>query len=195
MKELKLKKVARISRGLVLQRFSRAKLYFKEDSFEKEKIYSYITLNCVEDNRIDLKIVETIKIKRNVDEEQLLKKGDIVMKLAPPYNAALVDFECENIIAPSNFAIIRTRGNFDPEYLSFILNGEHTRKQLYRFIEGSTLGFIRISYLNELKVRYMDINKQVKYAKLFSALLKRKELKKKELKLEEKVTQSILSRL
>jgi len=188
MEDVKLEKVAEISSGLVLNRFI-------SDQKKEGEEYLYITLKSVEDNKINLELLEYMNMGRKVQERYILHKGDIIMKLAPPFSAALIDFELPNLIAPSNFAIIRIKKDFDAEYLSFILNGKIIRRQLNRLVEGTILTIIKISYLNELKIKQRDKKEQIKYAKLLSLLLKRRELKKRILELEEQLMNNILSNL
>lgn len=189
MQELKLKKTALILSGAVLNRYSRVKDY------PNTLKYSYITMNSVEDNRIYPEFFETQQATREVDEKYLLKKGDVVMKLAPPYSAALIDFNCENLVAPSNFAIIRSIGELDPGYLSFILNAPYVRRQLRKLVEGSTLAVIKINHLNEVKLKIRDKNEQILYANLLSLLKMRRALKMRVIELENKITDSFLREL
>lgn len=196
MNELKLGAVADIYSGLVLKRYEQPKEALK-DSYNKksEKEYFYITLKSVDDNRINLDLLERTRAKKKMDEKYVLRNGDIVMKLSPPYSAAVVDFTREDVVVPSNFAIIKVKRDFKPEYLAFVLNSKYTKKQLNRLLEGSVLAIIRISYLNQLKIRPRDMGQQIRYAKLFSLLLRRNDLKKRELELEEMVMEDILSNL
>jgi restriction endonuclease S subunit len=189
MQEIKLKKTALILSGAVLNRYSRVKDY------PNTLKYSYITMNSVEDNRIYPEFFETQQATREVDEKYLLKNGDVVMKLAPPYSAVLIAFNCENLLAPSNFAIIRSMGKLDPGYLSFILNAPHVRNQLRKLVEGSTLAVIKINHLNEVKLKIRDKNEQILYAKLLSLLKMRRELKMRVIELEDKITDSFLREL
>ena len=189
MQEIKLKKMAQILSGAVLNRFSRFKDY------PHTVQYSYITMKSVDDNRIYPEFFETHHATREVDEKYLLRKGDVVMKLAPPYSAAFVDFDCENLVVPSNFAIIRSGGELDPEYLSFILNAPNVRRQLRRLVEGSTLAVIKINHLNDVKLRIRDKNEQILYAKILSLLKQRRELKMRVIELEDKITDSLLRKL
>lgn len=195
MEEIKLKEVVEIFSGIVLRRFDKSKKSLeisKQTADLRGKIYYHITLKGVEDNIIDSKLLESIKMEKEVNERYLLKKGDIVMKLTPPYSAAVVSFDCENLLAPSNFAIIRLKEEFDPEYLSFVLNGKNTRKQLQRLVEGTTVQVIKISNLKELKLRRRTITEQKKYAKLSSLLSKRLELRNRTLQIEELLTEELL---
>lgn len=188
MKEINLSDATEISSGLTLNRFKS-----KDNSIAEEtRNYYHITLKSVEDNKIDLNLLEDLKTDRNIEERYLLKKGDIVIKLSPPYNAAMVEFNLSNIVVPHNFAIIRPKGEFDPEYLTYILNGSYVRHQLNRLVEGGTLSIIKKSSLNQVKIRKRDMNEQIKYAKLLSLYSKRKELKIRIIELEDLLKENIL---
>jgi len=195
MKKIELEKAAEISSGLVVQRFTNRKGLKVEDEPAAKKLYYYTTLKSVEDNKIDLSLLERVELEKEVKPNYLLRKGDIIMKLSSPFSAARVDFECENLLVSSHFAVIRVKDNFDPKYLSFILNGRYVRNQLNRLVEGGMLSIIKISYLKKVKIRFRNKDEQQKYGKLLSLLLRRNELKKRELELEELIMEDILSNL
>lgn len=188
MEEINLSDAAEISSGLTLNRF-KSKKSSKADETEN---YYHITIKSVEDNKINLDLLETLKTDRKVDGRYLLKRGDIVIKLSPPYNAAMVNFDLKNIVAAHNLAIIRSKGEFDPEYLTYILNGSYVRNQLNRLVEGGALSIIKKSSLNQIKIRTRDKREQRKYAKLLSLFSKRKELKLRIMELEELLKENIL---
>lgn len=175
MKRISLVEIANISSGLVINRYTRLN---KDSLLKNPYIYYHITLKSVENNNIDLDLLEKIESEREIDDRYLLKKGDIIIKLAPPYNAALVDFEYEHVIVPQNFAIIRTNENCDSEYLSYILNSKNIQNQLLRQAEGGSVPIIKINSLNEVKIRSINMEMQVKYAKLFRLFSQRNRLKK-----------------
>lgn len=193
---MKLEEVADISSGAVVKRFEQPSKLLKESDQENEiEDYYYLKLNNVSDNKVDLRFLEKFTAYREVDEKYLLKKGDIIMKLAPPYSAALADFDKKNLLVPSNFAIIRCKGKFDPGYLSFILNGPIIRKQLQKLLDISTIPVIKISNLKQFEVEYQDKKRQLKYANLFRLLKKKKELRMKIIELEDAIKDYILSEL
>jgi|GEM_PF-932869 len=198
MCEKDLKMVASIYSGLVLQRFGLGRRYSnnrKTVSPSDEKSYYHIPLKAVEDNKIDLNLLETIKVEKEVNKRYLLKNGDIIMKLSPPFSAAMINFDCENLIGSSPFAIIRTSENIDPMYMTYVLNGKNVRKQLNRLVEGGTLAIIKINYLNQVKIPYRNLEDQIKYAKLLSLLSKRKNLRMKTVELEDSIIEKIISEL
>ena len=192
MKKICLVQAANISSGLVINRYT---MRNKDSLLKNPYIYYHITLKSVENNNIDLDLLEKIESEREINDKYLLKKGDIIIKLAPPYNAALVDFEHDHVIVPQNFAIIRTNENFDSEYLSYILNSKNIQNQLLRRVEGGSLQIIKIKSLNEVKIKSINLDMQVKYAKLFRLISQRKSLKKRNIELEELLTENLLSNL
>lgn len=192
MKKICLVEAAIISSGLVINRYTRSN---KDSLLKTPYIYYHITLKSVENNNIDLDLLEKVESDREINERYLLKKGDIIIKLAPPYNAALVDFEYEHVIVPQNFAIIRTNENFDSEYLSYILNSKNIQNQLLRRVEGGSIPIIKINSLNEVKIRQINLDMQVKYANLFRLISHRNCLKKRNIELEGLLTENILSNL
>lgn len=186
--EVNLSDIVEVSSGLTLSRFKS-----KDDENVPETMsYYHITLKSVEDNKIDLNMLDAIKTDRGVDKHYLLKKGDIIIKLSPPYSAAMINFDLNNLLAANNFAILRSKGEYDPEYLTHILNGSHVRNQMNRLVQGTTLPVIQKSSLNQIKIRKREMKEQIKYAKLLSLLFKRKELKIRTIELEEKLRENIL---
>lgn len=196
MTEIKIGKIAETSLGMVVQRFTPNKRHYGDSKGAViGKEYYQTTLKSLDDNKIDPNLFETIEVEKDINNRYLLKKGDIIMKISPPFSAAVIDFNCENLIGSSHFAIIRVNEEFDSEYLSFILNGKHVRRQLMRLIEGGSLSIIKISYLNEVKIRTRDKSEQKRYAKLFSLLMKRKELKTRVIEIEDEIIRDLISRL
>ncbi|HAL64982.1 MAG TPA: hypothetical protein DCP10_05385 [Bacteroidales bacterium] len=197
MEEIKLKKIAKISSGMVLKRFIKSMkssaVPTTKNTEKSRDDYYHITIKSVEDNKIHKNLFEQVSMERTVDDKYLLKKGDIVMKLTPPYSTAVIDFECENLVAPSNFAIIRVKDEFDSEYVSFVLNSKNIRKQLNRLVEGTTLAVIKINHLKELDIRCRDKKEQIKYAELASLLSKRLTLRTRILEIEKELTEDLLS--
>lgn len=199
MEEIKLENLAKISSGMALKRISGSKrnlTAITEDKNGKtDEEYYQITIKSVEDNKVDLNLFEIIKTTKKVDSKYLIRKGDVVMKLTAPYSAAVIDFELKNVVAASNLAIIRVNDRYDPEYLSFILNNKNTRKQLYRFVEGTITPIIKINNLKKIKIKYRDKTEQKIYAKLFRLLSNRLELENRILTIEKQLTEDMISNL
>ncbi|MDR3291959.1 MAG: hypothetical protein LBT10_07435 [Methanobrevibacter sp.] len=196
MNEKKLKDIAEIFTGMVVKRFERNES-LNDDEIEEE--YYYMTLNNLKDNNIDLNNLEPIKPNKIVNK-YLLQQNDIIIKLSSPYSVALVDFrdkslekfKDKNIFLSSNFAVLRDLSYFNPKYLSFILNTNNTKKQIYKYETKTPIQTISIKDLKEIKISYIDIKKQEKYGELLSLLHKRQVLKEGIMKYELKLSENYM---
>ena len=157
--------------------------------------YYYIPQKSVFDNNIDSNTFETIVTNKKVENKYLAHYKDIIIKLTPPYNAAVVDFKRNDVIVPSNFAIIRVKDEFISVFLAYVLNGPNVKKQLRRLVEGTNIPIIKINNLKDIKIKKRSSYKQIEYAKLFYLLDIRKELLLRKIELEDKLKDNILSKL
>lgn len=133
---------------------------------------------------------------KKVENKYLAHYKDIIIKLTPPpYNAAVVDFKRNDVIVPSNFAIIRVKDEFISVFLAYVLNGPNVKKQLRRLVEGTNIPIIKINNLKDIKIKKRSSYKQIEYAKLFYLLDIRKELLLRKIELEDKLKDNILSKL
>lgn len=221
--KVNLRDIANISSGLVLNRFDLSKSIksiksnkfnesiisnnFNESSFDDLNSsefsdrnqnsfkYYYIPQKSVFDNNIDSNTFETIVTNKKVENKYLAHYKDIIIKLTPPYNAAVVDFKRNDVIVPSNFAIIRVKDEFISVFLAYVLNGPNVKKQLRRLVEGTNIPIIKINNLKDIKIKKRSSYKQIEYAKLFYLLDIRKELLLRKIELEDKLKDNILSKL
>ena len=190
LNEIKLKNIANISSGLVIKRINSSNSI--ADNLNK---YYYITQKAVHENYIYEERFEPVCTEKAIENRYLAKNNDIIMKLTPPYSVAMIDFNRNDLIIPSNFAIIRVKGEFIPIYLAYILNGKSVRQQLKRLVEGTNIPVIKINNLNNVKIKKMSKYKQIKYSKLFYLLDYRRRLLDTKRKLEESLKEGILSKL
>ena len=188
--EVKLKSIANLSSGLVINRIDSLKSI--DDNSNK---YYYISQKSVYENYIDEGRFEPVFAEKTIENRYLARNNDIIMKLTPPYTVAMIDFNRNNLIIPSSFAIIRARDEFIPMYLAYVLNGKSVRQQLKRLVEGTNIPVIKINNLNNVKIKKVSKYKQIKYSKLFYLLDYRRRLLDTKRKLEESLKEGILSKL
>lgn len=100
--------------------------------------------------------METLKTDKKLNEKYLLKKGNIIMRLTPPYTAITIDFDDENITTTSNYAIIKVKDYYSPELLAFYLNSEYTKEQIYKFSEQTSVKVINISNIKNFDIKKID---------------------------------------
>jgi restriction endonuclease S subunit len=65
-----------------------------------------------------------------LDQSVLTRAGTIVMKLSYPFNPVLVSVETENLLVPSQMAVIRLRAAVIPEYIRIYLSRERIAGRL-----------------------------------------------------------------
>ena len=187
--EIRLHEIANISSGLVINRINNYK------SINNVNKYYSISQKSVHENFIDEERFEAIFTDKAIENKYLAKYNDIIMKLSPPYNVAMIDFKRNDVIIPSNFAIIRIKKEFIPRFLAYILNGDRLKRQLNRLVEGTNVPVIKISNLNNVKINKWNEDKQIKYSRLFYLLDNRRKLLNRKKELEETLKKDILSKL
>lgn len=69
--------------------------------------YDLLTIRSVNNKFINNDLLDKYESLTKIDEKFLSKKGDIIICSKPPYNVVLVDENCENILIPNNFIILR----------------------------------------------------------------------------------------
>lgn len=160
----------------------------KENNFE----YKIITLNNENNYKINQNKLNKINTDKKIDTKYLLKKGNIILKLTPPYTSRIIEFNENNITTTSNYAIIKVYENYSPEIINFYLNSEYIKKQIYQFADETSVKVINIG-----NIKYFDIiltNKEYEdiYKKLISTHKEKKEMIEKELNLEKDLLEEII---
>ena len=99
------------------------------------------------DGSIDSTEMPEEPLKVEPDQKKVTEIGDIVMKLSPPYDAAIVDKESEGAIVPSFCAIIKYDNSIDPGYLLAFLNSGYCKDQLKMQVTGSVMTVLSVGKL------------------------------------------------
>ena len=138
----------------------------KENNFE----YKIITLNNENNYKINQNKLNKINTDKKIDTKYLLKKGNIILKLTPPYNSRIIEFNENNITTTSNYAIIKVCENYSPEIINFYLNSEYIKKQIYQFAdERSACEYLAYQRMDDIDVWVNADNKQLAGARLYLA--------------------------
>lgn len=176
MKEQKIKELAQVYSGTRYHRYQT-----KTGEYE----YKIISYNKNDDYEINLNNTETITTEKPLNKNLLLKKGDIIMKLTPNYLAKVIDSNQKNLIAPNNYAIIKTNDKINPYLLEFYLNSEPIKRQIQRVGEESLIKIIKINDIKEFNIIRKDPKLEELEANMIISFKKRKELIEKQIELEE----------
>jgi restriction endonuclease S subunit len=190
---VKLEDIAEILSGAMIVRNNRDKRNDKLKNQDND--YKYFPLKAVTKNNINLNHLEPLESCKDYDKKYFAKKDDIIMKLTPPYEVAIFPEDVgENIVISSKFAIIRVFDDeFLPIFLSYILNSNKVKNQIYRLVEGSFISVLKIHYLKNLVIDKIEIEKQKKFAELLFLLNQRKEILIEKIKLENDLAEFIIN--
>lgn len=167
---MKLGEVAEIKTGLVLKR---KKATEELSALQK---YSALTLKSIKKTGfINTDEFEEFDSSEFLNENYLTKADDIVIRLSEPNTAAYIHDNIENILVPSQFCILRKRSHsFNFEYLAWYLNTEFIKKEIRKASVGSALTIVTTSFLNDLSIDKVPMEKQNKIVEIVR--LKNREL-------------------
>ncbi len=124
--------------------------------------------------------------KEKLENKYLTNKGDVIIRLTTPYTAICINDKQEELVIPSNFAIIRLKGQkIIPEFVALFLNSEIIKKKFFKSSISITIPLIKTRHLRDIDIpeKTLDIQKkivelnqlQVKEKMLLSRLMKEKE--------------------
>lgn len=110
----------------------------------------------------ELERISGLKIK----EELLTRKGDVIVKVSPPYNSVYINEFDAGILVTSSFVIVRKNKKtpVDMQYLAFFLNSNHMKAILKDITVGTSLPLLKRSTLLALEIPLPSIGKQKQLA-------------------------------
>lgn len=158
--KIKMNHLTAIKTGLVLSR----KKASQQSEFKKD--YNVISLKSFNENGYyDHSFVENFTANEEIKEENLLQKGDILIRLREPNIAVYIDKDYKDTIISSLAAIVRTKSeNINPLYLVSYLNSSYIKKQLYS--QGSVVSMLNIKFIEDLEIILPPIQTQEKVAEI-----------------------------
>lgn len=147
-----------------------------------------ISSGYISDNEI-----VTNNYKTKCDEKRITKENDVIIKITPPFAAALVDKKHEGLLV-SSFCMLLTDipEEIKPEYLVAYLNSEGGVAQVTSRMTGSTISTISVAALKQIYVPILTIEKQNEICKAFNAYLNNIELSKKLIELSKEKVETLL---
>jgi restriction endonuclease S subunit len=173
--------------GLVLKR--------KEAEEGKPTKYKYKALTLKSFNSegwIDKKYLDDFESSEILDDRYLCLKGDVIIKLTPPYTAVSIDDETKGYVVPSQFIIIRLIDMMlTPEYLALFLNSDKVKKHISITATGMTVPMIKTGTLKELEIPIVHKEKQTQIAEVSKLIIKERHLLYKMISEKEKYYQAL----
>jgi len=156
----KLNQLTTIKTGLVLSR-KKASL---QSEFKKD--YNVISLKSFNDNGYyNHTFKDKFSASEKIKEENMLQKGDILMRLREPNIAVYIDEDYSNTIISSLATVIRTTTkDINPQFLVNYLNSSFIQKQLVT--QGGAVSTLNVKFISELEITLPTIEIQNKVAKI-----------------------------
>ena len=157
-----------------------------------------IVSKTIEEGFVDDENIIYNDYKDMPDEEKLTKEGDILIKLAPPYRATIIDKGHEGMFVSSFCSIIR---NVDPnkinkEYLVAYLNSDVCRRKFDMMTMGATtMAMLSNGKIYDLEIPYIDLKAQKDIADYFYRTVENKRILKRIIELEEEKLASMMAGL
>ena len=132
------------------------------------------------DFTLDYEKLTRIRLKGTArPEKKLLHKGDVIFmsRSENPY-AIHLTVELPPTVVQNSFNVIRLRspGDVLPEFLSMILNQSLMRSRIAAIVKGSTIPYIRVDDLRQIKVRLPSRKRQEALVGLEGTLRREREL-------------------
>lgn len=188
---MKLKKIAKINTGLVL---NRKKAKSKENIAMK---YKLITLKSISQiGIIDKNELDKFNSNEILSENYITKFNDVVIRLSEPNTAVFIDKELEGLLIPSQFCLIRVKSDkINPKFLSWYLNSNYVKKEIQKSLIGSAIAIIKTSFLNDLEIRNISLEKQNKIVEINDLKIKEEKLTKKLIEEKNKLYNGLIKKI
>ena len=166
MKKVKLGEIAKLNVGLVLSRYGEKskELGHARNGLADKAIYKSVTLRAISDDGVlNISECDTFEVTEKIPFQYFTQKDDILMRLFSPIKVGLVAKEQENLIVPSQFAIIRIDSEqILVEYLFVLMQQPYFCNQIERVSKGSQLKTLSVSSLADMELSIPDIQIQKK---------------------------------
>lgn len=158
---MKLSVIADIIRGAIMTRYC-------DETGEGEKLRVLSTKSIRNSKIYHDQLTSSYWVKGDESQKVFTREGDIVIKLAQPYDSALIKKEDEGLFVPSSIAIIRCRDSKMTNYLLAILNHKETINKLVEDQGGMLTPTIRINVLADYELPDLEDGKKMMIGELFA---------------------------
>lgn len=176
----KLSEIADVFTGVRISR------YTSDENTQPERIFQ----SKIRDNKLKYDIVQ---VGTKIDDKYYSRKNDIIIHLLN--FKRIYHLKNENIIIPSNYAIIRVKEGYDSNYIYHILRSNQFNHVKERISEGTTINVLKLNHLKNIKIKVFDQQRQKTYGKTLDLIDKRIQIKEKQLEIEIEYKNEMLSEI
>ncbi len=136
----------------------------------KKNIHEGYVYKCIHPSFLDefntIKEFEEHLRPQEINENALLKQGDILIKRLSPSYVNVVDSNWENVYVTSNILIIRPKEGIDSHYIASILEMQGLSKLNHFSRKGVTIQSVSKKELGEINIPLVSLEWQIKYGEL-----------------------------
>ena len=162
-----------------------------KENNEKYDTMKVLVPKAISNGRVNHNELGMIDVKLYVDPKRITQAGDIVMKLATPYDACLINKNDEGLLVPSFCAIINNvPKNISKEYLVAYLNSKACFMQIKSLVTGSTIAILSSGQIKKISIPLPDIETQNDIANTYIDSVEKIKLLEKITKLEKEYLDS-----
>ena len=135
--------------------------------------------------------IEKMVLSEDIDKKFYSQKQDILLQVVGSSKTIKI-VEQEGIIMPMNFIIIRVHEEYNPVFVFHLLNSVSFINILNRLSEGSSLQFVRIPDLRQIKLQIPDKKTQNEYGNLLELVDIKKNLEIKKIEISKQLETAII---
>lgn len=135
--------------------------------------------------------IEKMVLSEDIDKKFYSQKQDILLQVVGSSKTIKI-VEQEGIIIPMNFIIIRVHEEYNPVFVFHLLNSVSFINILNRLSEGSSLQFVRIPDLRQIKLQIPDKKTQNEYGNLLELVDIKKNLEIKKIEISKQLETAII---
>ena len=163
--------IADVNVGVVLNR-KQAK--YKSKSTTQ---YELFNLKIYEDRQNGIKIDYDKFISEEDLSSYLVKKNDLLLRLAFPLKVIIVDDELDGKLISNQYVSIRIDKNkYSPAFVKWYLESQDAEHQLEKYVVGTAIRTIPIVKVREIRLPDISIKKQKELSKLVESWDEQKRL-------------------
>ncbi|MGN0692116.1 MAG: hypothetical protein ACI4K7_07205 [Oscillospiraceae bacterium] len=152
-----------------------------------------LTPKAISNGVINMDDVGTAVISKEIDMDKYTRKGDVVIKLSTPYDAAYITAETAGLAIPSYCAIIRLINvHMDAGYLSAYLNSRYVRDQLTSKVSGGVKPMVKVTDIRSLEIPNISESDMKAIGEAFMLSGKKKETLLEMIRTEEQIMNTIV---
>jgi restriction endonuclease S subunit len=182
MQKVKLKDIAEIFSGLSYRR------YLSDEGMSFEVV---VQRSIKKDG--ELSDFEEMKLQSDIKGRFFTRRGDVLMKMAYPYDVVCVDKE--GLVVSDRIAIIRLKRGFDSHFIAHMLTNAHIRKQLHESGSSQKLPHTSLKEIKELELIVPDIDTQMRFGELLDTINQKIQEDLKIVEYDRKLKEGILNKL